>query len=92
MFTLVLHFYIYRTVVSMSYYGLAMNPNFFGGSLYISFIVGGSLEIVVDCFLLFIIKYVGRKLVCMGGFLLASFCLFITLAVPDSELIEIFVI
>uniref|UniRef100_A0A915I701 Major facilitator superfamily (MFS) profile domain-containing protein n=1 Tax=Romanomermis culicivorax TaxID=13658 RepID=A0A915I701_ROMCU len=69
----------------MSYYGLAMNPNFMGGDRYLSFIIGGVLEIVAVVIILFTVNHIGRKLMVFCGFLFAALCLFTTLALPMGE-------
>lgn len=69
----------------MGYYGLTMNPNFLGGDLYLTFIVGGVLEVVAGLIVIFTMNFVGRKLLCTGGYLFAALCLFLTLAIPDGN-------
>lgn len=79
---------VYRPAVSMTYYGLAMNPSFMGGDRYLAFIIGGLLDIVATLIVLFTMNIVGRKILCSVGFLFAAFCLFVTLAVPAGKIKE----
>lgn len=69
----------------MAYYGLAMNPNFLGGDRYASFIIGAFLEIPALLIVLFTMNTLGRKTLCMGGFLAAALCLLITMPFPKSK-------
>lgn len=76
--------------VSMVYYGLAMNPGFMGGDNRLGFIVGGILEFPSLILVLVTINILGRKFICMIGFLLAGLCLFLTMVLlwadPTAEI------
>lgn len=76
--------FVLWAVVTMSYYGLAINPAFMGGDNRLGFILSGLLEIPGLCVVL-LVNYIGRKFLSAGGFLLAALCLALTLAVPSSH-------
>lgn len=63
----------------MVYYGLAMNPAVMGGDNKMAFIVGGFLEFPSLLLVLLTINMVGRKFLCMSGFLLTGVCLILTM-------------
>ena len=50
-------------VCSMCYYGLAMNQVNLGSSIYVSFVLGGVVEIVGYLFACFMIDHIGRRTV-----------------------------
>lgn len=69
----------------MAYYGLAMNPSFLGGDKYLTFVIGGILDVFMSSILL-IVNTVGRKSLIIFGFLLTSLFLFATLCIPDGKI------
>jgi len=68
----------------MVYYGLSMNPNFLGGDRYSTFIVMGFFEIPALLVVMVSLNQLGRKLICMAGFLIAALSLLGTLIIPKS--------
>lgn len=58
----------------MVYYGMSMNPTFFGGDMYVLFIFGGLVEIPAGLLVFFLIDKIGRKPVLVGGFFISSLC------------------
>ena len=53
-------------VCSMSYYGLAMNQVNLGNNIYVSFALGGVVEILGYVFAYLVIDHIGRKTVLVG--------------------------
>uniref|UniRef100_A0AC35TYW8 MFS domain-containing protein n=1 Tax=Rhabditophanes sp. KR3021 TaxID=114890 RepID=A0AC35TYW8_9BILA len=73
-------------VVSMIYYGVAMKPDFLGGDIYVSFIFGGIMELPALFIVYLTIDRLGRKPLLIGGYLICSCCMILSLFLEGRPL------
>uniref|UniRef100_A0A0N5C770 MFS domain-containing protein n=1 Tax=Strongyloides papillosus TaxID=174720 RepID=A0A0N5C770_STREA len=65
-------------VVSMIFYGVSMKPDFLGGDPYMTFIIGGFMEIPALLLMFFTVNKIGRKPLLAGGYLVSAGCMIIS--------------
>ncbi|CEF60921.1 Solute carrier family 22 member 13 [Strongyloides ratti] len=65
-------------VVSMIFYGVSMKPDFLGGDPYMTFIIGGFMEIPALLLMFFTVNKIGRKPLLAGGYLVSAGCMVIS--------------
>ena len=60
-YTTAVLFYLYRMVVSMTYYGLSLNTGNLGGDFYVNFLISGVVEFPAYTLCLVLLDRWGRK-------------------------------
>ncbi|GMT07804.1 hypothetical protein PENTCL1PPCAC_29978, partial [Pristionchus entomophagus] len=71
-------------VVSMVYYGLSMKADILGGDIYVSFIIGGLIELPAFLVVYLVIDRIGRCYVLAIGFGLTGCCLLFNLLITSD--------
>ncbi|CAJ0966930.1 unnamed protein product, partial [Ranitomeya imitator] len=69
---------------SFAYYGLAMDLQKFGLSIYIVQIIFGTVDIPAKFFSFFVMTYIGRRVLQAGSLILAGIAILVNIFVPED--------
>lgn len=75
-----------RFCTSFAYYGLAMDLQKFGLSIYIIQVIFGTVDIPAKIISYFVMTYIGRRVLQAGALILAGAAILVNIFLPEGNL------
>ncbi|XP_070847024.1 solute carrier family 22 member 7-like [Chaetodon trifascialis] len=78
------HFYLSRSGVAFTYYGISLNVSGFGVNIYVTQFIYGAIEIPAKACMLVTLDKIGRRLTQSGTLVLTGLCILCNIFIPTE--------